>query len=209
MSLVKPIYFSRFEIQALLAGKKTQLRRPIRHQRDWVRPAVDDDGVAHGYCDSAIPGIVCPFGHVGSHLWVRETFAPCEHPENHEHAKHGYTYRADWDWFDDSEQRDFAWKPSIHMPRRASRITLEIVNVRVQRLQDIDHRGALAEGWLEANKPDSHGCPKGVWIDAIGDGDDACINWYANLWNQINGPGSWDKNPWVWVLEFKRQEASK
>jgi hypothetical protein len=80
------------------------------------------------------------------------------------------------------------WTPSIHMPRWASRILLEIVSVRVERLQEISRGDAMAEG-----------CP----FPNMADGDDP-RQWYAGLWEQINGHGSWDANPWVWVVEFKR-----
>ncbi|MGE5866558.1 MAG: hypothetical protein ACM32J_15885, partial [Rhizobacter sp.] len=81
------------------------------------------------------------------------------------------------------------WKPSIHMPRAASRITLEGTGVRVERLQDISRGDAMAEG-----------CPS----PNMRDGDDP-RKWYADLWDSINGASScWDANPWVWVVEFKR-----
>jgi hypothetical protein len=79
------------------------------------------------------------------------------------------------------------WKPSIHMPRWASRITLEVVSVRVERLQDISRVDAIAEGCCD---PDSS-TPKLA---------------FEMLWQSINGPGSWEANPWVWVVEFKRIE---
>ena len=80
------------------------------------------------------------------------------------------------------------WRPSIHMPRWACRITLEVVSVRVERLQDISRGDAMAEG-----------CP----FPNMAEGDDP-RKWYADLWEQINGPGSWAENPWVWVIEFRR-----
>ena len=80
------------------------------------------------------------------------------------------------------------WKPAIHMPRAASRITLEVTGVRVERLQAISRGDAMAEGCPFANMaagPDPR-------------------DWYRDLWNEINGPGAWDQSPWVWVVEFRR-----
>ncbi len=82
------------------------------------------------------------------------------------------------------------WTPSIHMPRWASRLTLEITSVRVERLQDISEADAIAEG-VRGNASGPYGC-------------EGLIEDYADLWESINGPGSWDANPWVWVVEFKR-----
>lgn len=85
-------------------------------------------------------------------------------------------------------------RPSIFMPRAASRITLEIIAVRVERLHDISEADAAAEGWTRqperSNDPEVH--------------QDAARDWYSDLWEQINGAGSWALNPWVWVIEFKR-----
>jgi hypothetical protein len=89
------------------------------------------------------------------------------------------------------------WRPAIHMPRAASRITLEITGVRVERLQDISEDDALAEG-----------CSSTAIVHE--DGEDYTGHYaseeYQVLWESINGPGSWDANPWVWVVEFKRLE---
>lgn len=84
----------------------------------------------------------------------------------------------------DSDGNDLGWRPSIHMPRWASRILLEITGVSVERLKDISHEDAMAEGM--------------AWDDAVYD--------YSQLWESINGTGSWDANPWVWVVEFKQVE---
>ena len=127
---------------------------------------------------------VCPYGRVGDHLWVRETWAPHTWPP----TGPSYQYAAD-----DQYPAPERWRPSIHMPRAASRITLEVVSVRVERLNDISEEDAIAEG-----------CPYGVggWMvdPAVGDKQ------FPTLWERINGPGSWDANPWVWVVEFKRIE---
>jgi hypothetical protein len=127
----------------------------------------------------------CPFGAVGDQLWVRETFAGdygC-----------GFIYAADHPNsdirkgdLDDGEQTLRRWTPSIHMPRDASRITLEIVGVRVERLNDISEADAMAEGVTKG--------PLDPWQSTA----------FMRLWESINGPESWAANPWVWVLEFKK-----
>lgn len=126
-------------------------------------------------------------------LWVKETFAPTDE---------GFIYR-EWPMYDSmiesGEQFGFDWTPSIHMPRAASRITLEITGVRVERLNDISHDDARAEG-IQLGDDSMLWEPMGAHscITAMGA--------YANLWESINGHDSWKANPWVWVIEFKRIE---
>lgn len=98
------------------------------------------------------------------------------------------------------------WKPSIHMPRWASRLTLEITNVKVERLNDISEEDALAEGCF---KGPASGRVFNSFIEMRLSGDQwrNCRDWFADLWESINGTGSWEKNPWVWVIEFKRVSA--
>ncbi|HHZ8296286.1 TPA: hypothetical protein ACWL8W_000667 [Proteus mirabilis] len=161
----------------------------------------------------------CPLGKVGDRLWVRETWSVVSHefdddglmidyvPDRPTKAVrempygHGYytghiIYSADGDftWGDDDGCIDgrSCWKPSIHMPRWASRITLEITNIRVERLNDISQSDAIAEGcW--------YGRGGGVPDKAITPSDQ-----FPTLWEEIYGDGSWSSNPWVWVIEFKR-----
>jgi hypothetical protein len=155
----KPILFSTPMVQALLVGQKTQTRRIKKSE-------------------------ICPYGKIGDLLWVRETFC--------QDARFSTTYKAD------NAENDFIlknellckklpWKPSIFMPRSASRITLEITDIKVERLQDITRGDCMAEG-----------CP----FPNIQHGANP-ITWYRDLWNSINGAGSWLSNPYVWVLEFK------
>ena len=138
----------------------------------------------------------CPYGVPGDRLWVRETFARVhdgllQHldpdPDNGEEFNNGWStvFRADGEpahW----EHYGIPWKPSIFLPRQLSRITLEIVKVRVERLQDISDRDALAEGVTRRTE------------------EDTPFRAYRDLWKFLNGPGSWDENPWVWVIGFKR-----
>lgn len=188
-------------VRALLAGTKTQTRRIVKYAEDLV----DADGWP--LCDLSECGAgevraACPYGLPGDRLWVREAFM-------HEPADYCWeasvsipcrpavtVYRAD---HDAGESRGAGWKPSIHMPRALSRITLEITGVRVERLHDISEKDARAEGspcvdevsGREVLFPDASKC--GTF--KLG---------YRCVWGQINGPGSWDANPWVWVVEFKR-----
>ncbi len=110
-------------------------------------------------------------------------------------------------WSDDDgfTQESIPWKPSIHMPRAASRITLEIVSVRVERLQDVSESDAMAEGIQRYSGP-----LRWVrYLDVVtGEAmHNSARDAYAALWEAINGPGSWDANPWVWCISFKRIEV--
>lgn len=182
----RPILFSGAMVRALLAGTKTQTRRVVKmkpHQQIEQR----DDGTNWPWMyDSerdADAWLTCPYGKPGDWLWVRETWHDASS------ALHSCAlYRADG-----GEIYGGKWAPSIHMPRWASRITLEITSVRVERLQDIDISAAQAEGVSDTGS---------LILDSAGNEQGGPIAEYAVLWEQINGPGSWDANPWV--LEFRR-----
>ena len=131
-----------------------------------------------------------PYGKPGDRLWVRETWHDAS-SSLHSCA----LYRADgidlhWD----------KWTPSIHMPRWASRITLEITSVRVERLQDISEADALAEGIPSIDTPGAWTLP----IPANPNLPAIYLGAFCKLWESINGPGSWAANPWVWAIEFRR-----
>jgi hypothetical protein len=118
------------------------------------------------------PCLKCPYGQPGDRLWVREAWTD---------AGEITIYRADTDGLC---RKNIRWKPSIHMPRKESRILLEITDVRIERLQDISSEDCHAEG---------SAC-----------GIEACIDIFARSWESLHGPGSWEKNPWVWVISFRR-----
>lgn len=193
----RPILFSGPMVRAILNGTKTQTRRVAKLPGDMTKePGVSGilcDGVLRIY-DAEDMGptvhIPCPYGKSGDRLWVRETAIP---------TAHGVIYRADIE--DSVEAAGIGamyggWKPSIHMPRVSSRITLEINQVRVERLQDITEEDAKAEG-VE--------CERDGWKSYIGGSHVAyAFTSFGSLWESINGPESWDANPWVWVIEFKR-----
>lgn len=187
----KPIIFSAPMVRAILEDRKTQTRRIIKPQPD---KDLDPDTLKGAWEDGFID-VKCPYGKIGDLLWVRESF--------YEPRCDGTViYRANWK--KDAQQRgfdnipdavDWKWKPSIHMPRWASRITLQINDIRIERIQDISERAAKAEGARPAftriireNWPVvPH--PQYVWG-------------FEELWESINGKGSWNENPWVWVIHF-------
>lgn len=185
----RPILFSSPMVRALLDGRKTQTRRiakPIKHP-DWGNEYSPGALITEKESNSVIER-ACPYGSKGERLWVRETFS--QHPQFADIA-----YRADGEEFEDSDGFLWApkWKPSIHMPRSASRIMLEITGVRVERLQDISEQDAIAEGVDGENEAAKIGAG---WYEKP-------RRAYRRLWESINGTGSWDLNPFVWVIKFK------
>lgn len=189
----RPILFSSSMVRAILDGSKTQTRRVVKQDREGLL-----DCEPHPAWDAFWQCVACPYGKPGDRLWVRETFAivprtayarsdgvqqTLRPDDDHDAA----IYRAGWD----RSNGGFRWRPSIHMPRWASRILLEIADVRVERLQDISEADAKAEG---AHNHKYNGL------------DLAYARAYSDLWESINGPDSWAANPWVWVVEFRRIE---
>lgn len=173
-------------VRALLDGRKTQTRRPIKWKQTRLTEIGErEDGskwpwsedVEHA-CDFWHP---CPFGAVGDRIWVRETF--CAVPDHEEPAGcSALLYAAD------GNGPYGKWTPSIHMPRWASRILLEITSVRVERLHDMNETDSLAEGIQFSPYPL------------------VSLNEFALLWESIynvDPSKSWKANPWVWVIEFK------
>lgn len=207
------ILFSAPMVRALLAGTKTQTRRTVKIQPPAGTTDVmtyhHPDPRDHFYAwDEAKKELLedwcapCPYGQPGDRLWVRETFTA---------TRDGKTvlYKADPAYTDMPRNelgRDWPWSPSIHMPRRASRITLEIISVRVERLQDISEADALAEGVARLNPAGTPFYLDYLTSDASAD-NYTCMeaaDSYHTLWESINGAGSWAVNPWVWVVEFQR-----
>nr|WP_278810158.1 hypothetical protein [Obesumbacterium proteus] len=172
-------------VRAILSGQKTQTRRVMKPQ-----PVLEDafvGGITKPtwiYKGTATPSgwimhNMCPFGAVGDLIWVRETFGDCGVR---------LVYRADSD--DGALCMVKRWTPANHMPRSASRILLEITNVRVERLNDISNEDAKAEGYPAELAAD------GGYYDPF--------LWLRNLWDGIYPEQSFKHNPWVWVIEFKR-----
>ncbi|EOV6197015.1 hypothetical protein ACN94K_004170 [Klebsiella quasipneumoniae] len=196
-------------VRALLDGRKTQTRRPIQwKQTRFTEIGEREDGSkwpwsedAEHACDFWHP---CPFGAVGDRIWVRETWQAihdyCDengHVDERRYARSIPRHRGNYwhpvyeeAWGNESrEDREFPWRPSIHMPRWASRILLEITGVRVERLRSMSQDDARAEGVIAASGPMEAGLA------------------FRELWDSIYGEESWKANPWVWVIEFKRVEG--
>jgi hypothetical protein len=208
----KPILFKDDMIRAILEGRKCQTRRLLKPQPEQPGPGYYFDAYNGGpqwnwwdkdHRQHLGQIFKCPYGKPGGRLWVRETWCAVDDTDLNGDRwvdyratpKYSAEHPAGWENAPDSPEA-LKWRPSIHMPRWASRITLEITDVRVERLQDISAADAKAEG---VARPDLNGwCDEGKWVSQ-----------FAWLWQSINGPDSWDANPWVWVIEFKRidQEA--
>lgn len=240
-----PILFKGEMVRAILEGRKTQTRRVIKNPDDLIMDFDPNDKsygpfYEDKYGDSHKTVEACPYGVPGDRLWVRETFAiqhsieglgemkPFDDGRPHLDVDGGFEHGAWWEQphyratdpapdlcYDDKEGPCVRWKPSIHMPRWASRILLEVVSVRVERLQKISKKDALAEGVVQINKhflmdpeelkiPEkfSNGtrlCDESYW------GNDNPVGAFFTYFDKINGEDSFYQNPWVWVVEFKRE----
>lgn len=188
----RPINLSEDEVRGIKEGGKTQIRRAFKYAEHpavigyepngphgWWKGTAKSEAVIQQYISTFPLTIKCPFGIVGDQLWVRETFAVYGDEEYHtihyqaNHPQH-------------KGQKGMGYKSSATMPRWASRILLEITNIRVERLQDISEADAIAEGMVAD--------------------DDYCAEEYFSMaWNKKHGwkEKGWNANPWVWVIEFK------
>jgi hypothetical protein len=171
-------------VRAILAGSKTQTRRVVKGMAlDWLRPGV----FSSAFVAEPANGL-CPYGQPGDRLWVRETFQ--RFTDDGE-----VLYKADPKSFDAmnelkrDECLEARWRPAIHMPRTVSRITLEVSSIRVEPLQDISEADCVAEGVGALPMETRRATPRSD---------------FNALWESINGPGSWEANPWVWVVGFNR-----
>ena len=216
----RPILFSAPMVRAILSGTKSQTRRALRVQppvgTEWMNTYHHPKDAERPYWWAGAGGDLldfsapCPYGQPGDRLWVREAWMPdppCDGtwgytewagsrigqiaavPERFQHPAF-CNYRASWL----HGTGGLRWTPGIHMPRWASRITLEVTSVRVERLQDISEKDAWAEG-CEGYDDDVTGGKSGY-------------SEFHDLWEQINGPESWAANPWVWCVSFRRLEAA-
>lgn len=196
----RPILFSGPMVRAILAGRKTQTRRLVRN------PARLD-----GLMLAGEEGEWSPYGRPGDRLWVKETFryvlndsSPHEPVPKRNPFIGGVYYKADpHSWLTNREElAGWRWRPSIFMPRWASRITLEVTEVRVQRLQEITPDDARAEGVVtEAKSTDWHGDQTQHLTHDV-----ACaVEAFERLWDEINGKRApWSSNPFVWAITFRR-----
>ncbi len=220
----RPILFTGPMVRAILEGRKTVTRRVMKPQPDFLGSMVDPNTPFKTLDAGLHARITCPYGEPGDRLWVRETWhvgkphdktAPADILAPLLAEGRGITvlYTAGgWQsvgpagreepiYPDDQPLPDWAGKgrPSIHMPRWACRILLEITAVRVERLQDISEEQALAEG--VRGEPCDHARQACADIGCWGD---TAKGAFGFLWESLNGEGSWVANPWVWVVEFKR-----
>ncbi len=226
----RPILFSGSMVNAVLADRKTQTRRilkggPVAQETGhWAFTISSTDRSAEGefsysmldergqsFTDRGREITTfrgkCPHGRVGDHLWVREAWALEDLPGDGERliwrsdvAASWRSERSDVFYLPSNYQPD-RWRPSIHMPRWASRIKLEVTGVRVERLQDITDADAEAEGVMSWAASDDglqmlRACGFAV--------PDRPSFLFKLLWTKINGPDSWDANPWLWVVSFAR-----
>ena len=203
----RPILFSAPMVHAILDGRKTQTRRIVKPGRDpYVGCQMAPCEIAGDINNGNFA--IAPYGQPGDRLWVREAWARDDEDGCMMYrADVGHDVCADaWEQGRIEGVSRYRWRPSIHMPRWASRITLEISAVRVERLQDISYEDALAEGVADARPLLANGRPPET--NETPDEISRRLRWpqreYEILWNSINGPASWDKNPYVWVIEFKR-----
>jgi hypothetical protein len=216
-----PILFSAPMVRAILEGRKTQTRRVVKFKNTFLKGLTGQvqehhemkacypmpcggfvfwsHKVGKAFSDRAYKddegGYLCPYGQIGDRLWVRETWAK---------SPTGFIFKADYNVDDGfgsvvvdmntGTTIPLVWKPSIHMPRVISRISLEIVNIRVERVQEISELDAQSEGI--------------VWKKDFGNGLETrdARDPFVMLWNSINDPRGfgWNVNPWVWVIEFQR-----
>ena len=226
----RPILFSAPMVRAILEGRNTVTRRQIKpskrgndigfelHQQDdgsWLplhtfdESCMDSRGTEHP--------VHCPYGKPGDRLWVRESFGEvyeyCDHPEMPgcptEYWHIEYKYRADGETPEIADGIFEGWRPNIHMPRAASRLLLEITGVRVERLRDssdldlLDELGDMLEDpystagreFSRIEHLQSAGAPLRMLPEIYG---------FAAFWDEKHGHGSFESNPWIWVVEFKR-----
>jgi hypothetical protein len=223
----QPIIFQGEMIRAILDGRKTMMRKPIKPQPEWISGAwywkslkYDNGMGVHYFHTTGLNGIMdawlraCPHGQPGDRLWVRETWY-CDHM----HVQSGpYLKPDDWQdgWFEElmyfkasddaghghcysgfaGETFQCPWKPSIHMPRWASRITLEITDVKVERLQEIRINDVLSEGFPTTCEMQFDAEYRAWTMDN-----------FSRYWNSLypqKPEYQWKANPWVWVISFKK-----
>lgn len=229
----RPVIFNSEMVRAILDGRKTQTRRVIANVSldnciPLQKPTKTKDGIYTHVLDA--PGHrLCPFGQVGDRLWVREAYqgplfnfdqmgtylgdtSKFERPEFCE-------YRADGgktpEYYDADDNLRYGWKPSIHMPRWASRILLEITGVRVERLNDISEEDAQCEGvhaevWDQTVVARNYAGSEGFfqfWSEDMPhyvEMNQLYRSSFRSLWQSIYGEESWRDNPWVWAISFRR-----
>lgn len=231
----RPILFSGQMVRAILSGQKTQTRRVVKMQ-PTSRADIGSYGSGMPFIRNqnlAAKNLDCPYGQPGDRLWVRETWqGPImdgdefeneyrDNPDKFQRPEYCF-YAADDgsppEFVDADDNLRCCWRPSIHMPRWACRLVLEIVSVRVERLHDISEADAMAEGArrfddIPVKTPSFR---PNRWSMESPENTDQCLStarWaFANYFCKVNSKslydhGPWDANPWVWVIEFRRVQT--
>lgn len=213
----KPILFSGEMVRAILEGRKTQTRRVVKPQphkdanvcllRDGVLQTYEDRASGRRHIFEEGQGVKCPYGRPGDLLWVRETWATTEVWDNVKPSN--LPIKGVPIWYCDDDFDEYKKRPSIFMPRWASRITLRVTDVRVERIQDISEADAVAEGLESFTYNYGRNVSTARMYRVSGDegGYPTAREAFENLWDSINarrGYG-WDVNPWVWVVTFEVQ----
>jgi hypothetical protein len=191
-----PILYQTEMVKAILEGKKTKTRRSVKMPPDRIWSH------SNRFYGESGREYKCPYGKVGDVLWVRETW---QHV-NIENDFKDFVYKASGglDW--EMSNEDWKWKPSIFMPKSACRIFLDITDVKVERLQDISEEDAIKEGiqkHIGGYKTNYRQPSAKSYLDGY---SFTAQEEFKTLWYKINGPDSWNQNPFVWVISFKRIE---
>ncbi|HDY8008063.1 TPA: hypothetical protein ACGUOU_000655 [Vibrio vulnificus] len=210
---VVPMIFNTDMVKALLDERKTVTRRPVKvdYERGMKGPVVRGRNGEVSVLSFAPVAGLCPFGNVGDLIYVRETFTPDPDADHDSWNDHELSY-AEWVGCEMSSRFlpdalkvnehclykadckiDMKWTPSIHMPRWASRLTLKVTDVRIERVQDITEEQAIKEGINKHHQIPAFKSPIGYHTSPA--------YAYEELWNSIYG--NWDENPYVWVVEFE------
>lgn len=208
----RPILFNGAMVRAILAGQKTQTRRAVKPAPQTIVNGKTSPWEGHG---AALMTMLlaqqrgCPFGQPGDRLWVRETWMDLtgtgiEHRDTATGKRMRYAYGAQSPAgsASDEARKDFGlkWRPSIHMPRKACRLVLEITAVRVERLHAISDDDCAAEG-VQRDRMSGFNLERGTFWGP------RPVDSFKSIWDSTGG--DWDSNPWVWVIEFNRMnEAS-
>lgn len=186
-----PILFNTEMVQAILDNRKKQTRRLIKDP--YVQERLESGDHDRTYIEKNVPY------KIGDILWVRETWHEIHDSETNQFIKYGY--KADWSEGITSHPKNKGiWKPSIHMPKEATRIFLKVTKVKWERIQDISEADAIAEGveLFDTNRYKDYEDLNNSFLHAR-------IS-FASLWESINGKNSWQKNPYVWVYDFEQVE---
>jgi hypothetical protein len=209
---IHPMLFSTPMVKAILEGRKTQTRRIVKYKKEIVNPQVGFSAFTNNG-NFAVRGIHKngQFGesffkvpiNIGDVIWVRETWQETTwvHPSN---SEYGYIYKASengTEWSENSE--NWKWKPSLFMPKNACRLFLEVLDVRIEKLNEISENDAIEEGIEFSSEFGYKLYSKNSFFSKHLSATDS----YMSLWESINGKDSWKENPFVWVYTFKLVEC--